>query len=206
MTARIVVVLLMLVGARLDARAQTRDYEWPKSLSVETRTVLARLADSARTMNLPADAIVAKAAEGVLKGADDARIVRAARGLLDELIAARAALPAGAGPTVLNAAASALHAGVPRMTLGRIVSAGARSETDLAIGLVAVADLAASGVPAVGAGDAIVELLRRHAPEADITALRTSVARDIAAGNSPESALGSRMDRLLRVLETRKAP
>jgi hypothetical protein len=166
--------------------------------------VITRLADSARAANLPADALIAKAAEGVLKGADEQRILRAVRTLYAELTDARAALPSNAGTTLLTAAASALHAGVPRATLTKIVSAGAKTETDLAIGLVAVADLAASGVPANRASDAIVELLRRHAPESDITALRAGVATDIANGRAPESALGARMQGLLRVIEARK--
>ena len=199
--AMLLVACLLAVSS---AEGQATGYEWPRSLTGETRVVLTRIADSARIMNLPVDAIVAKAAEGVLKGADDARIIRAARTLLEELTAARAALPAGASPTVLNAAASALHARVPMPTLSKIVAAGGASETELAVGLVAVADLAASGVPPADAGGAIIELLRRRAPESDIAALRTSVARDIAAGSAPGSALGSRMDRLLRTLERRK--
>jgi hypothetical protein len=198
------VCVWLTFAACLDARAQAPDYNWPKSLSSETRIALTKLADSARAANLPADAIVAKAAEGVLKGADDARIVRAARTLLGEMSTARSVLPAHAGFAVLNAATSALHAGVSPATLSGLVAASAGSETDLAIGLVAVADLAASGVVPAEAGSAIAELLKRRAPEADITALRTSVARDIAAGNTPQAALGKRMDGLLRVLETKK--
>jgi hypothetical protein len=205
-TARLSTLVTALAFAAGSLTAQTHSYDWPKSISVETQRVLARLADSAHALDLPADAIVAKAAEGVLKGADDARIVRAARGLLAELIAARSALPPGAGSALLNAAASALHAGIPLSGLTKIVLAGGSNETQLAIGLVALADLSANGVRPATAGDAIVELLKRHAPEADITALRTSVARDIAAGNAPESALGERMDRLLRSLDTRKDP
>jgi hypothetical protein len=59
-------------------------------------------------------------------------------------------------------------------------------------------------VPPKAAGDAIVELLRRRAPESDISALRAAVARDVAAGNGAASALGARMDGLLRSLGTGK--
>jgi hypothetical protein len=197
--------LCVMLAASAEVRAQAAEYNWPQSLSAQTRASLTRLADSARTMDLPAEAIVAKAAEGVLKGADEVRIVRAARTLFGELSIARSVLPPRASASLLNAAASALHAGVSSAALSKLVAAGSGSEHDLAIGLVAVADLAASGVAPSEAGSAILELLKRRAPEADITALRTSVARDIAAGNAPGSALGARMDGLLRSLETRKS-
>lgn len=203
MRVRMWLAVAMLVAVQ-TTDAQATAYDWPKSLSADTRTTLTRLADSARALGLPSDAIVAKASEGVLKGADDARIVRAVRVLVEELSTAKTALPQGTGATALHAAASALHAGVPVATLSKIISAGARNETELGIGLVAVADLAASGVPPADAGGAIVELIKRHAPEADVTALRIAVARDVAAGRTPGSALGSRMDVLLRSLESRR--
>ena len=184
--------------------AQGHAYEFPGSLSAETRITLTRIADSARAAGLPAEAIVAKAAEGALKGADDARIIRAARTLFGELTEARAALPPNTGVTALTAAASALHAGVPRVTLAQIAGAGATNESELAVGLVAAADLVANGVPPSRAGGAIVELLRRHAPESDITALRTAVAGDVARGTVPDSALGLRMQRLLKTLRPPK--
>ncbi|HYV99714.1 MAG TPA: hypothetical protein VE967_19800 [Gemmatimonadaceae bacterium] len=177
--------------------AQDRPYAFPASLATETRATLTRIADSARAANVPADLIVAKAAEGVLKGADDARIVRAARTLFGELVRVRAVLPPSAGSALLSAAASALHAGVPVPTIVRLSAAGA-NESELATGLVAAADLSASGVPPARAGSAIETLLKRHAPEADIAALREGVARDVAAGRAPESALGARLDGLLK--------
>ena len=191
--------LAMLVLAAAGAAAQTpQGSVLPERLAPETRAALTRLADSARAAGLPAEPIVAKAAEGVLKGADDARILKAARSLVAELGAARLALP-GASASVLTAAASALHAGAtPRLVRDLREAASARGngrdrDADLAVALISVADLAASGVQAERAGSAISQLLRRGAPEAEITAFRASVARDISEGAGPEQALSARM-------------
>ena len=204
MSARTFVLSLSAALVSGVAHAQAHTYEFPGSLSAETRMTLTRIVDSARATGLPEQAIVAKAAEGALKGADDARIIRAARTLFGELTEAHAALPAGTGTTVLTAAASALHAGVPRAMLVKIASAGAADESHLAVGLVAAADLAASGVPPNQAGGAVAELLRRHAPETDITGLRAGVASDVARGSAPDSALGFRMQGLLKTLRPPK--
>src|SRR5262245_30195979 len=81
-------------------------------LPANVEAVVNRLADSARARGLPSDPLFAKAAEGVLKGADSTRIVDAVRRLLGELETARSSLGACAGSGELAAAASALHAGV----------------------------------------------------------------------------------------------
>ena len=191
--------IVLLIAAAATAAAQAPQASpFPERLAPETRAALTRLADSARTAGLPAEPIVAKAAEGVLKGADDARILRAARSLVAELGAAHAALP-GASASVLTAAASALHAGAsPKLVRDLRDAASARGnagdrDAELALALISVADLAASGVHAERAGSAISQLLRRGALEAEISAFRASVARDISEGAGPEQALSARM-------------
>jgi hypothetical protein len=194
----IVAAALPLVIARGVAAQVPLD--WPARLSGATRDSLERVADSARAARLPVELLVAKSAEGVLKGADDARILRAVRGLARELGDARAALPVGATTATLAAGASALHAGVSAQTLRRLAAAGA-DPADLAVGLVTVADLVAVRVPAEAAAASVEELLRRRAPEAELSAFRAGVAQDIAAGRSPESALTVRTQALVRILE-----
>src|SRR5256885_15532589 len=94
MKSRIFMQFLSVALVSSVAPAQGPAYEFPSSLSAETQLTLTRIADSARAARLPVQAIVAKAAEGALKGADDARIIRAVRTLFGELSEARAALPA----------------------------------------------------------------------------------------------------------------
>ncbi|MEX2178236.1 MAG: hypothetical protein WD801_05970 [Gemmatimonadaceae bacterium] len=167
-------------------------------LSPATRAQLERLVDSARASGLPAEPLVARAAEGVLKGADEARIVGAVRSLARELAAARAVLPAGASAATLAAGAGALRAGVSRETLRRlsVASIGA-AEGDLALALVTVADMAANQVPPTRAGEAVEQLLQRRAPASEIMAFRETVARDILAGVSPVDALDARSRTIL---------
>jgi len=188
---------LLLFAAVAAARAQSPAASFPDRLAGETRATLSRLADSARAAGIPTEPIVAKAAEGVLKGADDARILKAVRALVSELGAARAALP-GASAPVLTAAASALHAGATVVTLRELAAAAERPDArahdaDLALALISVADLAASGVVAERAGSALAQLLRRGAPDTEISAFRAGVARDISDGSAPEQALSARM-------------
>jgi hypothetical protein len=169
----------------------------PERLSPDARAAVLRIADSARVAGLPADPILSKAAEGVLKGADDARIVRAARVLFAELGDARAALPR-ASASVLTAAASAIHAGATQAMLRELAAAadargGARTDADVAIAFISIADLAASGVAADRATSAMSQLLRRGAGDRDIAVFRAAVAEDIAAGRSPADAVATRM-------------
>jgi len=179
---------------------------FPAGLSAPTRDALRRLADSAQAAGLPAQVIVAKAAEGMLKGADEARIIRAARSLLVELMIARDVLPHGASLGMLTAAASAVHAGVSPQTVSRLIRSGESvraGEVDLSISLIALTDLVASKVPAESAANAVEQLLRRRAPEAELTAFRAAVAHDIASGESPQAALDSRTKALVRTLDSR---
>lgn len=71
---RLAVAGLMLLSSA--AHAQTRS-ALPAQLAAPTRDTLQRLIDSARAVGLPGEPLMAKAAEGALKGADDTRIVRA---------------------------------------------------------------------------------------------------------------------------------
>ena len=198
---RLAAVAALLATSELAAQA-----ELPPTLSRTTRDTLAHLVDSARTLSLPTEPLVAKASEGVLKRVSEERIILAVRTLLRRQADARALLPAGTPPGTLAAAVSALQAGVTHSTLRKLAGSGA-SDADLAIAFVALADLVASRVPPEPAAASVEQLLVRRAPAAELESFRLSVAQDIAAGRTPESALATRTQALVRTLEARlKAP
>ena len=208
-------LIIVLIGSSL-ARAQRPTApltaaDLPAQLSPATRTAIARLGDSLRTAHLPDEPLYAKAAEGVLKGAEDARILAAVHTLARELGEARSAL----GPTVddaeLLAGASALHVGATPTMLSQLrethrgTSTGA-TRMSLATPLVALTDLLTRHVPAPAAAAAIDSLVARGAPADDFGALRAGVERDIGAGRTPEASVAQRTQVLLRGLDSRKVP
>lgn len=199
---RLLVLALLLGSALAGAQAPATTYAFPERLRPDARATLTNIADSARAAGLPTDPLVAKAAEGVLKGAADARIVFAVRALARHLAQARDALGASVTDATLAAAADALRAGISTESLRDLGVANAgRAEADLGLALITVTDLAASGVPVRNAERAVTALLRRGAPERDLPALRAAIAHDIAAGVAPETALDARLETLVRTRE-----
>jgi hypothetical protein len=176
-------------------RAPLTAADLPSQLSPASRQLITRLGDSLRSARLPDEPLYAKAAEGVLKGADEARIVSAVRALARRLGEARAALGSGVEDADIVAAASALHEGAtPAMLVQlRDTQRAAGSSTSLATPLVALVDLLARHVPPGTAATAIETLVARRAPIDDFAALRAGVARDIYAGEAPEAAVTQRM-------------
>jgi|SRR5690348_10507855 len=197
---------LSLASAQRPAAAPLTAADLPAQLTPETRQSIARLGDSLRSLHLPDEPLYAKAAEGVLKGADDARILAVVRTLARELGDARASLGSGADDVELTAGASALHVGATPAMLRRLQEA--RPETgaghSLATALVALADLLTRKVPPTVAAAAIDSLVTRRAPVADFAALRAAVERDIEAGRTPEAAVTTRTQTLLRNIEGRR--
>jgi hypothetical protein len=189
-----------LAGAPLTAA------DLPAQLTPETRQAIARLGDSLRSVHLPDEPLYAKASEGVLKGADDARILAVVRTLARELDAARTSLGSGADDVELAAGASALHVGATAAMLRRLQEARpeAGAEHSLATALVALADLLTRKVPPTVAAAAIDSLVTRRAPVADFAALRAAVERDIEAGRTPEAAVTTRTQTLLHDIEARR--
>ena len=208
----------LMLGALLSCLAQARASaqggsapmtaaDLPSQLAPATRQAIVRLGDSLRTAGLPDAPLYAKAAEGVLKGATDARIVTAVRTLARELGDARASLGSGAGDAELVAGASALHVGASPAMLRQLRDAHAvrpGGATSLATPLVALADLLARRVPASVAAAAIDSLVARGAPSDDFAALRAAVERDIDAGRAPEASVIQRTQGLLRNIEGRR--
>ena len=170
----------------------------PDRLSRETRDSMQLVIQQAAAAGLPTDPLYAKAAEGVLKKADDARILLAVRNLARTLGDARGALPANAGPGTIIAAASALQAGAERAVLMRYVTASKGSEADLAIAYVTLADLIASSVPVTAASNSVEQLLRSGMRDRELAAFRAAVVRDIQGGAKPEDALRARVPAVSR--------
>ena len=196
-------VLLVSVLTRLAGAQQA---VLPERLGPGTRASIERLADSLRSVGLPTQPLYAKAAEGVLKGADDSRIVAAIRTLARELGEARAALGDESNDAELIAGASALHAGAPPATLRRLRGSGGsrRPKGTLAVPLVVLADLAARGIPATVAGASLEALALRNASDDQFTALRAAIERDIQAGRPPADATTARTRALLGAMEGRR--
>ena len=91
----------------------------PETLSRDTRDSLHAIIRQSAAARVPTEPLYAKAAEGVLKRATDARILAAVRGLAQALAEARAQLPDSAAPGTVVAAASAIQAGVDRGVIAR---------------------------------------------------------------------------------------
>jgi hypothetical protein len=191
-------IALVVVAAAnampLPAQSGTAPPQLPERLHADTRGTISRLADSLRSGGIPWEPLYAKSAEGVLKGADDARILRAVRSLAGELAAARQALGRAASTAEIVAGASALHAGVPVEDLGRLARVrGSRTgESPLAVPITVLADLVTRRVPPAVAMASVSALIERGAPDERFTTLRTDVERDILSGQAPAAAARAR--------------
>lgn len=146
-------------------------------------------ADSLTADGLPGDALRAKAAEGVLKGADENRILVAVHRLSAELREAKGAL-GGVSESEIVAGASALHAGASADVLRemRVLVEPNGAAGRLTMPLVVLADLVSRGAPVKVAGESVLSLLSHHATDADLQVLRAGVERDILTGIDPAAA------------------
>ena len=208
------IVLVILLASSAHAQRPVTPLtaaELPAQLAPPTRQAIVRLGDSLRAARLPDEPLYSKAAEGVLKGANDARILAAVRTLARELGEARSALGESADDAELLAGASALHVGASPAMLARLqdthrAAAASRGHTSLATPLVALTDLLTRRVPAPAAAAAIDSLVASGAPADDFASLRAAVERDIGAGRTPEAAVAQRTQVILRGLDARKTP
>jgi hypothetical protein len=198
------VALLVIVAAALAASVNAQvtavppTAQWPPAL----RERVDRLADSARVLGLPAEPLYAKAAEGLLKGADNARIIDAVARLKRELADGRAALGPSASDAELVAAASVIHAGIDVPALhGLSLIRDARPQgTSLIMPLVVLSDLLARRVTAEVAMSSLSALLEHGARDAELTLLRRDVERDISGGQVPDMAARTRTDAVVATL------
>lgn len=170
--------------------ASAQDPRLSARLDARTAAAVTRVVDSARARSLPTEPLVQKALQGAAKRAPSERVLGAVRELLGELATARALLGPGSTEAELVAGAGALHAGVPGETMALVRTL--RGDQSVTVALATLADLIARGVPVQAAVNAVLALMRRGVPDADLLAFSNQVGRDIAAGAPPAVAAGVR--------------
>jgi hypothetical protein len=174
----------------------------PEGFEPHTRVTIELVIDSARVLGLPVEPLYAKAAEGKLKQASDAQIVAAVRSLAGRFRSLRAEL-GSLDATAMTAAATALSAGIPISAIRdlRDAAAGSRSSaSDLAGALVTATDLVAQHVSPSTAGAAVQSLLARRASPEEFARLRRGVGETIASGKSPDQAVRSATETIVKTL------
>jgi hypothetical protein len=195
-------VLLLHAQSRAEASATG------STLSPGLRVAVDRLADSARAFGVPTDPLYLKAAEGVLKGADDDRVAVVVGRMLTELREARQGLGGDATSAELIAGASVVHAGLDAAALRRVraARAGARTDNALVMPLVVLADLVARRVTPETATASVIALAERGAPDAEFDDLRSVVEREIRRGQPPDAAARARTAVILQAMPRPSAP
>lgn len=193
----------IVLAAQLPAvsLAQSTPVQFPARLLPATRATIEHLADSLRSAGIPAAPLYDKAAEGVLKNADDARILAAIRTLARELGTASSLFGASASASDVVSAASALRAGVPESAVQKIATRRTKSgDSDgrLSLSFIILADFVARGVPVDAAVTAVDGLLARGAGVTELTAFGVGVGRDLLAGKDPRATLTTRAEGVLR--------
>lgn len=171
------------------ARAESES-RLASALDPATRDSLREALAEARRRGLPSEPVVAKALEGVEKGAPGVRIQSAIRAILGRLQAAHDGLAPVASDAELVAGADALAAGVPRTALHELRALSPRRSTATALGV--LAQLVSRGVPVARATDTVKQLLQRGGGQQQLLALERTVNGDIALGMSPDVALDLR--------------
>ena len=195
-------------GPLLHAQSPVETSATGSTLSPGLRTAVDRLADSARVIGVPTEPLYLKAAEGVLKGADDDRVAVVVGRMLGELREARQGLGTDATSAELIAGASVVHAGLDAAALRRVraARAGVRSENALVMPLVVLADLVARRVTPETATASVIALAERGAPDAEFDDLRSVVEREIRRGQPPDAAARARTAVILRAMPRVSAP
>ena len=195
--ALVAILLIGVAGMGRSAHAQGAR----PPLTAATRVAIDRLVDSLSAERLPGDVIRDKVAEGVLKGADDARILAAVRSLASRLREGRQLLGASAADDELKAAASALFVGVEREAIARLVDTQRkRGAASLTMPLTVVAELTLRNVPADLAVSSVESLLRRGARDGELNSFRNTFELDLQQGRSPREAVNAGVRSTLNAL------
>lgn len=197
----VVCAMIPMLPMLSHAQSSPRPAQLPSRLLPATRVTIERLADSLTAAGVPSSSLYDKAAEGVLKNADDARILVAVRSLARELGTASSLLGASAPEAEVVSAASALRAGVSTQAVQKLVARRTRNgagDGRLSLSFIILADFASRGVPVDAAVNAVDGLLARGAGGTELTAFRVGVERDLQAGRDALSTLTSRADGVLR--------
>jgi hypothetical protein len=186
-------VLLAVAGSvNAQSTSSVATAQWPSSL----RERVDRIADSAKTERLPTEPLYSKAAEGILKGADEARIIQAVAGLAHDLRDARTALGMSATDAEIVAGASVIHSGMDVPTLRKFFTKrdGRPQSESFVMPLVVLSDLLARHVTPDVAMSSLSNLLEHGAKDAELTSLRRDIERDINGGQAPDVAARLRTD------------
>jgi hypothetical protein len=179
---------------------------WPAVAGAQS--TVEQVIDSARIAGLPVAPLQAKAAEGRLKQASDVRILAAVRSLAGRLGEIRKEFGTTLDDAVLTSAATALAAGVPMSAIHDMKNAAAGSRDpagDLASALVAVTDLVTQRVPTGPAISAVQSLLARRASPEQYARLRAGVVEVITSGRSPDQAVRSTTEAIVKSLPPQPA-
>lgn len=159
-------------------------------LEPNSRFAIELMLDSARTLQLPADALRSVALEGIQRKADSRKIVEVVRRRLQLMREARAVL----GPVddaELNAGVAVLEAGAKPSQLAAFHARDkARSHLEA---FTVWADLITRGVPGDEASTAITKLWQDGADDATFESLWRSVQTDISQGLNPRESLLNRV-------------
>lgn len=181
----------VLVAQQTRVRADLEARGLPAALAAEVGAI----ADSAAARSLPVEPLEDKAIEGWTKRVPAPRIVAAVRQLTIQLDAAAAAVeeaglssPAG---TVVSAAAEALARGISQENVHALVQAAPTPEA-AAPGLTVAAALAAQGLSASAATDAVVQAFGRGGSVAQVLDL-PSVANLLIGQGVPASEVARRL-------------
>jgi hypothetical protein len=195
---RLLTLMLLLAPGLAVAQAAL-----PSGLGAPARASIEAVIDSSRAAGLPVEPLYAKAAEGKLKQATDAQIVAAVRSLATRFRSIRSELGPSVDVTAMTAAATALSTGIPIATIRDLRDAAAGSPTasaDLAGALVTATDLVAQRVSPASAASAVQSLLARRAAPEQYARLRAGVGETIAAGRSPDQAVRSATESIVKSL------
>jgi hypothetical protein len=194
-TIAAVALLLLGTGTR-PARAQD-----PRLAAISDGNVRASIGAiivDAERQGLPREPLVAKALEGVEKGAPPARIETAVRSMVGRLTTARTLLSPVASAGELRAVVDALSAGVDPNAIRKVSASAGGRPSPVAIGV--LAQLVTRGVPADRGAEAVASLTARRAGTQQYLALQRDVQEDVAAGIQPARALDIRTRNLIATL------
>lgn len=163
------------------------------------REAVEREIAQAGARGLPVRPLIAKAQEGVTKGATGDRIRVAVASQARRLEQARDLLAPSPSEAEIVSGADALAVGVPAPML-RQIRAAYPAGRSVAMPLDVMTELVARQVPAKHALEQITNLMSRGASPAQIASLGASVQADVAAGLTPDAALEVRARGVMSLL------
>lgn len=187
--------VLLLAASVSSASAQTAQPDALFKLDELSRRQILLIIDSARSANLPAEAIRLRAVEGANKRRDGKQVVAVVRQYYQWMIQARAALGPLATAEDIESGADVLAAHVSAEELGQFrVTAAGRSPMRALVYLTDLID--SRNVPREEAVSTFAKIWKEGAADSDFEALWRGIGQDILGGVSPRAALRNRAQTL----------